>query len=382
MSVRSISSANDVGVDETAVAVSRGPDGRLLQLDALRAFAILLVLFEHWSGLRQWVPIGAGTLGVGLFFTLSGFLITGILLEDLDRHAQATGRVLRGFYIRRIFRLAPAYYAVLLVLALLGIGGIATSWPWHAAYLSNFYMATGGTESVFWTLSVEEQFYLLWPMAIVLAPRRWLAVVAVSTLPLALVFKLASLALGYWPSFYLLPWEVDLLGFGALLAVLSFRKGKRNQFDWFVGRRVAAFSAIAVVCFAIAVFDWTLHHNGITRLLFMNPLCAVFFGWLILMTAARRWPAWTARIFDNGVLQYIGRISYGIYLVHNWLPAIVEKFLGPLPKYVAAPVVVFLTFAVCALSWRFFEQPLIRLGRQISDAVEARRSRAFAPEVD
>jgi peptidoglycan/LPS O-acetylase OafA/YrhL len=339
----------------------------------------LLVLFEHWSGLRKWFPIGAGTLGVGLFFTLSGFLITGILLEDLDRRA-SPGPVLRGFYIRRIFRLAPAYYAVLMALAVLGIGGIAASWPWHAAYLSNFYMAAGGTENVFWTLSVEEQFYLVWPLVLVVTPRRWLLTVAASTLPLALAFKLASLAFGYWPSFYLLPWQADLLGFGGLLAILSFHQGRRNSFHWFTGKRIVAFSTLAFLCLAVAILDWAVHGAGITRLLFMNPLCAVFFGWLILMTAAGRWPGWLAPLFDSAVLQYVGRISYGIYLVHNWLPAIVEKFAGPLPKYLAAPIVVVLTFAICALSWRFFEQPLIRLGRRISDAVEARRARTLASE--
>lgn len=73
------------------------PEKRLLQLNSLRAFAILFVLFEHWSGLRKWVPIGAGTLGVDLFFTLSGFLITGILLQDIERRRSRGAIVLVGF---------------------------------------------------------------------------------------------------------------------------------------------------------------------------------------------------------------------------------------------------------------------------------------------
>lgn len=360
-----------------AVATSTAAvsDKRLPQLDALRAFAILAVLFEHWSGLRQWVPIGAGTLGVGLFFTLSGFLITGILLEGLEQRGAATGSVLRGFYIRRVFRLAPAFYAWLLILGLLGIGGIALSWPWHVAYLSNFYMASGGTESVLWSLAVEEQFYLLWPMVLVVTPRRWLVAAAATMIALSMVFKLVALAFGSWLSFYLLPWQLDVLGAGCLLAILSFRNGKRNQFEWFTARRRLVFAAVAASCFSLAVLDWYLHRGGVTRYLFMNPLCAVFFAWLVLMSA-RGWTGWIGRVFDSAVLQYVGRISYGVYLVHNWMPDIVEKLLGPLPKYQAAPIVAVLTFGLCAFSWRFFEQPLIRIGRQLSDALEARRSRA------
>jgi peptidoglycan/LPS O-acetylase OafA/YrhL len=361
---------------------SRSPDlladgapksARLVQLDALRAFAILAVLFEHWSGLRDWVPIGAGTLGVGLFFTLSGFLITGILLEDLEQHRPSARGVLMAFYIRRFARLAPAFYLVLLVLALLGIGGISSSWPWHVAYLSNFYMAMGGTESVFWTLAVEEQFYLLWPVVLVLTPRRWSLRTTMAMFAIPLLFKLSALTLGYVPRFYLLPWQIDVLGGGCLLAILSFRNGKANQFDWVTARRTVIFTVVAAACLSLAALDWYVNRGGLTRLLFVNPLCGVFYAWATLM-AARGWKGWVGRVLDNPALRYIGRISYGIYLVHNSIPDFVEKVFGPLPKYQAAPIVVVLTFSVCAFSWRFVEKPLMRLGRQLSDAVGSKNS--------
>jgi peptidoglycan/LPS O-acetylase OafA/YrhL len=371
-----LTSERDLSEASAKSSAAAGGRSRLLQLDALRAFAILAVLFEHWSGgFREWLPIGGGTLGVDLFFTLSGFLITGILLEDLERRRAAPGSALRGFYIRRIFRLAPAFYAALLILAVLGIGGIASSWPWHVTYLSNFYMATGGTESVLWTLAVEEQFYLLWPMVLLVTPKRWLVAVAIAMIAMSLVSKLVALAFGYWLSFYLLSWQLDVLGAGCLLAILSFRNGKRNQFEWFTARRRTIFAAAAVLAILLAVADWYIHRGGVSRFFLVNPLCAVFMAWLTLMSA-RGWTGWMGRIFNSPILQYIGRISYGIYLVHNWMPDIVEKFLGPLPKYQAAPIVAVLTFGLCALSWRFFEQPLIRVGRQLSDALEARSSRA------
>jgi len=75
-----------------------------------------------------------------------------------------------------------------------------------------------------------------------------------------------------------------------------------------------------------------------------------------------------APIFDSGVLQYIGRISYGLYLVHNWMPDIVAKLIGPLPKYQAAPLVLAGTFGICALSWQFFEKPIMGLKRYFGSA--------------
>jgi peptidoglycan/LPS O-acetylase OafA/YrhL len=224
---------------------------------------------------------------------------------------------------------------------------------------------------------VEEQFYILWPMVLLMTPRRRLTAVAGAMIVMPLVFKLTALAFGYRLSFYLLPWQLDTLGAGCLLAVMSFRNGKWNQFDWFTARRRAIFAAAAFSAIGLAMLDWWIHGSGPTRFFLVNPLTAVFMAWLTLMSA-RGWTGWMGRIFDSPILQYVGRISYGVYLLHNWAPDIVEKFLGPLPKYQAAPIVVALTFGVCAISWRFFEQPLIRVGRKISDAWDQRQSRALA----
>lgn len=187
--------------------------GRLPQLDALRAFAVGAVMVEHYSGVSDKIPIGAGKLGVGLFFVLSGFLITGILMKtkcDYGLNPNTMG----AFYVRRFARLLPPYYMVVLVLALLSIGGIESSWPWHVAYLSNVYSSLGGRENVFWTLAVEEQFYLAWPLLLILIPIRNISIAAISLILICFVLKVVLIGVGIGTYYRLLPFQLTLLGAG------------------------------------------------------------------------------------------------------------------------------------------------------------------------
>ena len=339
---------------------------RMPQLDSLRAIAVGLVMFEHFAGrtLNAYFPIGAGTIGVGCFFTLSGFLITGILLRDFDRRSDTVG-VWRDFYVRRLLRLVPAFYAVLFALVALNISPIAESWPWHAAYLTNVWIALGNPSNVFWTLAVEEQFYLLWPFAIVLTPRRYLLAVSVSLIGGSLLFKLAVLLFGFSTKATggLLPANLSLLAFGCILAILSFRHGKANCFDWYTGTVAKTITAIAWISIAAAVITWAIFgKSSLVRYFTVDILCGVFYAWLIV-EAARGFRGWIGWVLDSSVLQYIGQISYGLYLVHNWMPRVVEKLLGPLPTVIAGPIVLASTFAICILSWHLYEKPFLSLGR-------------------
>ena len=154
------------------------------QLDALRALAFVGVAVSHWSPnfLAGIVPWGTG---VQLFFVLSGFLITGILLRSRPADLGISmPTALRVFYVRRCLRIFPLYYGVLALCLLFAIGPIATTWPWHVSYLSNLFYARQGHASPvedpflhLWSLSVEEQFYLLWPLVALVANRRALSLI-------------------------------------------------------------------------------------------------------------------------------------------------------------------------------------------------------------
>lgn len=340
---------------------------RMKHLDTLRAFAIILVMVEHFGGgaFNALIPIGAGSVGVGLFFTLSGFLITGILLQSFDA-APNRAAVWRDFYIRRLLRLVPPYYAVIAALVLLGIAPVVTSWPWDLAYLTNVRIALGGEPTVFWTLAVEEQFYLVWPFVVAFAPRRWLLHTIIGMMALSLLFRL-GVVLGEYDTrsvTRLLPGNLILLGSGCLLAAVSYCDGCANRFDWHTPRMQRRFTAIAWLCLGLAVLSWNVfpEEGGLVRYFTNDILCGTFYAWLVLH-AAKGIRGTLAPVFDNSVLQYTGQISYGLYLVHNWMPDIVQKLFGPLPKYQAALIVLGMTFGICILSWHFFEKPILSLKR-------------------
>src|SRR5690349_12365341 len=165
---------------------------RLPALDGLRGLAVLGVLIVHAKILLNTAPpfenalrtlSEFGAYGVDLFFVLSGFLITGILLDTRD-----SANYFRTFYARRFLRLFPIYYGYLLVIALVlpalhhavrtSMEDYGGSWGWYLAYLSNWKAGHGASDPFlghFWSLAVEEQFYLLWPAMIFLVPRRMLA---------------------------------------------------------------------------------------------------------------------------------------------------------------------------------------------------------------
>ncbi|MDG2531886.1 acyltransferase family protein [Caulobacter endophyticus] len=354
---------------------------RISQLDAVRALAIGAVIVEHYGGreLNRLFPMGAGSVGVGLFFCLSGFLITSSLLTEFSDKSLDRRQVWLSFYVRRLLRLAPAYYGWILVLVLLGIEPVASSWPWHAAYLSNVWHSLGNPMLDFWSLAVEEQFYVLWPFVIAFTPRRVLPLAIIATTIVgSLAFKAAAAAAGISSDAIqtLLFSNMTELGFGGLLAVSCLRRGKAFDFSWYVGSTRRWFNVVALIALLNATVAWYLvHTKGAYRYYFNDMTCAVVFVWIII-NASIGFRGVIGRIFDNPVVQYIGRISYGLYLTHNFVPDIIVKYFGEQPKIVLGPASLALSLIICALSWKFYEQPFLKL----KDRFRPRR-RPTAPPV-
>jgi peptidoglycan/LPS O-acetylase OafA/YrhL len=342
--------------------------GHRPQLDSLRAFAVLGVLLAHTMPWMQ-DAFDTGAAGVRLFFVLSGFLITGILLRAraaVDSAGVRRGHVLRAFYARRFLRIFPAYFGILFAALALGLPQVRETLAWHLAYLSNFFAAIHGWPRPYlghlWSLSVEEQFYLLWPAVILFTPSRYLSGTLLGTVcvgpPARLLFTwlVGDPVRGSTPTLPCL----DSLGLGAVLA-LAHQAGPAAQ------RRTARLCLgagtvllAAVLASSLLKFGWPF------RVACKDLAFALLFTWLVDRAHAgfggpARW------VLQWPPLVYAGSISYGIYLYHEFLPPLLHRLDAWLPAWLHFPAqpgpakflyVAATTIPVAALSWHLFEKPL------------------------
>jgi peptidoglycan/LPS O-acetylase OafA/YrhL len=345
----------------------------LPQLDALRTFAVFAVMLGHFAP-DATAALPLGQLGVRLFFVLSGFLITGILLNC--RQLVAAGArpigVLGRFYGRRFLRLIPPYYALLAIMWIAAIPTVRDSLPWHIAYASNFFFSRAGAwhgeTSHFWSLAVEEQFYLLWPLVVLFpAPRpRTIAV-----LMIALVAP-AFRAIGLWQgwssvSMATLPFgSTDSLALGAILAI------------WSSDARTCARLTTASGWLCIVAIAWTAVSIANVQFarsvgdVWLPTLWSFSFVWLVARAAAG-FNGVVGRLLEQRPLLYLGRISYGLYLFHEVGPRIAQwlwTIAGFGTRYppnaiVGVGVPMMVTIVLASLSWRFYEGPINRLKRHL-----------------
>ncbi len=331
------------------------------QLDGLRALAIAVVLFAHF-GPTKWAVnhyVAVGHLGVELFFILSGFLITRILLHDRDAIESSiisTSQAIALFYKRRTIRIFPTYYLALCYALIAGLGVMKSSIPWFAAYLTNFYIVkhgTPGSSTHLWSLAVEEQFYFIWPFAILILRRP--AFVISAAFFIGITFRFAA-AFPYGD--LLLPSCLDYLAAGAALAFV-FRhhpEAVPRLLRWSV-----AISIPAVIAGAIAA--------GADRQNFYRTAAAAISVWLI-GHAALGISGPFGNILGNRGVRYCGRISYGLYLYHNFLPEGLLRashfYHVPVTPAAVSLIALVLTFVLAAASWHFIELPLQNKRRKMN----------------
>lgn len=356
------------------------PSGYRPQLDGLRAIAVVSVAIFHWFHPSvAGVALPLDFLGVGLFFVLSGYLITGILLGTRTR-ALALGAslwsALRAFVIRRMLRLFPALLIYLTVIALLDLHGDLPGSLYYLTYLGNFRIAALGQWPVgvrhLWSLAVEEQFYLVAPFIFFWVPLRHLR----TFLWLVVGLAIAHLAIGY--TFGGVP-PASFLGLvvGCLVAVEAFRADDPKQ------SRLLSFLSLwwPAVALFYAGFVVLQSRYDIPRL---DPV--IYFGGYLAMAgvvwrAAVGLPGMVGRSLDNPVANATGRVSYGLYLWHLPAPAIAAKVLPSVEGFstVGNLFVYSVTTAVLAsLSWFMVERPCNRL----KDRFPYVRAESAPPSVD
>lgn len=353
------------------------PHTHMVQLDALRALAVFTVMVTHFlfhSRIVEWLPWDE--LGVQLFFVLSGFLITGILLRCksiVESTPQTSWLTLRQFYARRFLRISPLFYTTIAVLALMGIGPVRETIFWHLTYLSNVYFVVigkgHGSVTHFWTLAVEEQFYLVWPFIILFTPRKYLLGVIVLTICSAPLFRAVTGLIGTsYMVKKVLPFGcIDTLGFGALLAILQTHRHGYDRAYRLLVQLGLWLGAPLFVIFLLLYANRLLPYGLDT--VFQRTVMGLFYVWLI-DRAGRGFGGVVGWFLQLPPLIFIGKISYGIYVLHNFVPELTKRFFAfaHIPYPWDSPAIQFallasLSVLIATISWYTLERPLNNLKR-------------------
>jgi peptidoglycan/LPS O-acetylase OafA/YrhL len=356
--------------------------GRLAELDGLRGCAILLVLMYHYVVCQLGAPeprtftsrlsaaLSLSYSGVDLFFVLSGFLITGILLDN-----RSANNYFRVFYIRRVCRIFPLYYLMVGLFAILILAGLdqvpAFSWLlgkpmplWsQLSFTQNIVMGVEGHLGAHWlgptwSLAIEEQFYCLMPLLVWLLPRRFFVLVAVVLVCVAVLLRVTC---GGWHSYVWTPWRGDAVLTGACIALAVRNRAilrlLRASVPVLYGGFFIFLSGAALMTVSPSAF-------GAANYTLLAGLYGVF-----LLLAVVEPKTLVARVLRNRVLVWLGMTSYGIYMFHEAVTGLVHCLIrqgspsiGTALGCVATLVSLGLTLILAAASYRLFERPFLAWG--------------------
>jgi peptidoglycan/LPS O-acetylase OafA/YrhL len=369
--------------------------GHMPVLDGIRGLAILMVLWFHFVG--NTLPTNSveraiirvsnyGSYGVELFFVLSGFLITGILYDASDKP-----NYFRNFYMRRVLRIFPLYYGVLalvffvapLIPLLRGptLDYLMDRQAWAWLYAVNIYIAKQGDWSFsylehFWSLAVEEHFYLFWPLLAFLLARRPRALIAVS-LAIALCALLARLigflmGLSWWTIVVLTPFRLDALALGAFLAVAVRQPGGLERLVRALPRVVAVAGGLLAVTY---VWTGPLSSQGMAPVLpVRTALVQMLLACLLLWALIAPGRSVTSRFFRSRSMVVLGTYSDGLYVYHHFMSYYLSsnrtelelaRWLGSHGAAVAlqATLGASASLALAYLSYELFEKRFLGLKR-------------------
>jgi peptidoglycan/LPS O-acetylase OafA/YrhL len=334
---------------------------------------------------RLWFVCPGGTLGVDVFFALSSFLITSLLLAELNR----SGRIdLRRFYIRRALRLLPAFVSVLLfalvvalcVGSLTALGLTQLRLASIVFYFTNWIRAYQGPETWFlghfWSLAVEEQFYLCWPLLLFIATkfkvtRRTMFWVTCALIAASVIWKCTLLLTGAAPRriFFGSDTRGDGILVGCALALALSEQMFQSILNAKSSRSLAIIGLLLIASFAALGDDRF-------PLVYCGGTTAVAFGAVLVIAGSmlgRQRSFITGTMLSNKWLRWVGRRSYGLYLWH-W-PIYEVARLIPFQS-VVAPCAILASVAVAALSYRFIESPFLRMKDRSTDlSASAERTR-------
>jgi len=340
--------------------------GYLIELDGLRFIAVSLVMIGHFTSETHlekftWT---FGSLGVTLFFVLSGFLISRILMSEKEKMTSLP-QSLKTFYIRRFLRIFPLYYLVLAIAFIADIPSARQYFGWLLSYTANYpaAMTQGGLRYVnhFWTLCVEEQFYIFFPLFIFLLPKKYLlkGFLALTLLAIGsrivIVFLVHDRASAIWDTYALTPCCFDCFGLGAILGFLYLYRMPRLNILLHQRMLIILILAVTIFLYNQVRFspDWS-RINIFGRLLF-SLICFWAIGNAVLHQFGKR----VRGILTNRLMVYMGKISYGIYVYHFFVPYLMRGIHFPYVRLTYP----FITIILAMISWHFYEYPINKLKR-------------------
>jgi peptidoglycan/LPS O-acetylase OafA/YrhL len=348
------------------------------QLDGIRAVAILCVLIAHFLPPTDFLNriIHFGRLGVIMFFVLSGFLITGILLrykEQSLKKNNSTQYYLRKFYVRRVLRIFPIYYLTIAIAIIVGYDLVRQYWVWHILYISNLaagYLGINfGAAIHLWSLCVEEQFYLVWPAVVLLSSKKSLPQITILMIIGSIAYKFIGgiSGLSWTATNFTTPGCLDSLGLGAMLAILRYESSRFPQ----PVNRFAKYSLIfgLPLCLALQIF-WFVSVTDVKQNFVYQGFVDLGFGLLavaLVHSAANNSALLIGRVLQSRPLIYVGKISYGIYLYHYFLlyiiPSILSRFGISIPFQGYGILLAYsaISILLATISWNFIEKPINKL---------------------
>jgi len=363
-------------------------------LDAVRGLAILLVLVFHFSSYGHGLPPAgvfadrifhvisrAGWVGVDLFFVLSGFLITGILYDS-----KASVHYFRNFYARRVLRIFPVYYGSLVVFLVVlphlfpdndGLRALQSDGFWYWTYLSNVRIAHDGWPLFgalghFWSLAVEEQFYVVWPVVVLLCTRSQLIQIGLFCIGGSLVARVGLTLTGHQTAaFVLTPARMDALAVGAILALTARGPTGVNGIA-----RLASPAAglLSLVLVAISLWRGGLASYDPVISTIGHTLLACLFGAVLVLALTSPRHTFPGRMFSSSLLRFFGRYSYALYVFHHpilfftpgllplgWVPTFFGSLL--LKKFVFIISATAFSVVLALISWHLYETQFLKLKR-------------------
>ncbi|HUQ18716.1 MAG TPA: acyltransferase [Gemmatimonadaceae bacterium] len=393
-------------------------EGHVPALDGVRGLAILVVMVGHLT--LGWNPnygfeyaiqavIQTGWWGVDLFFVLSGFLITGILLDT-----KGSSHYFRNFYVRRVLRIFPLYYGFLFAFFILAPllhppapGGPFDTWRqsqgWFWTYMSNNQLLFPHWPrpyplTHFWTLAVEEQFYLFWPAIVLITSRKGLIRVCLACLAGSFLFRMWIHWAGWDPGigYRVTPARFDTLAVGAMLAVLvrdpEWWPRLRAYIRFVIPASILGVTALSIPTRSMAQSGVEMQSVGYPLLAFLSV------GLIVIAIDPLRRQTRASRFFQTAPMRVLGKYSYALYVFHLPLALVLER-LGlsvqtfpraagsEIPGAVAFMLIAMaITLLISLLSWNLYEKHFLKLKRffprredDITNMSQAPKSSDFGP---